>query len=88
MLDPAGTPDPRPKSGPSTDPMVAWNKIQLYLDRLFDSLEALDESGGITAAASSGGWTPKARKRAEASLIAAREAIDRQLGQLREGRGR
>ena len=79
------TPDPS-KPAPST---VAWNKVQQYLDKLFDACESLEEAGGIRAAADSAGWTPKARKRAEAALADAREAIERQLGQLKgKGPGR
>jgi hypothetical protein len=76
MADP--TPAPRPH--PAT---VSWGKAQQYLDKLWESLEALEESGGIAAAASAGSWTPKARKKAEASLSAAREAVERSLKQLR-----
>jgi hypothetical protein len=73
-----------PKGSGSADPAtVAWGKAHQYADKLFDALEALDEAGGIVAAAKLGGWSPKARKRAEASLAAARDAIDRQLLRLR-----
>jgi hypothetical protein len=79
-------PDPsRPPATP--DPAtVAWGKASQHCDKLFEALEALEEAGGIVAAADRAGWTPGARKRAEASLTAAREAIDRQLATLKEKR--
>ena len=69
IADSAGTVSPRAKAAQ-------------FLDKLFDSLETMEEAGGITVAANTAGWSPKARKRAEASLIATKEAIERQLGQL------
>ncbi len=76
-------PEPAPKATPST---VAWAKAHGYADKLFDALAALEESGGIVEAARAGGWSPKARNRAEASLVAAKDAIERQLKQLRGGK--
>jgi hypothetical protein len=78
----AETPPPPPKAHPST---VAWSKAHTAADRLFDALEALEEAGGIGAAAEAGCWTPKARKKAESSLVAAKEAVERALKQLRAG---
>jgi hypothetical protein len=77
MPDP---PQPPATPDPST---VAWGKASQYCDKLFDALEALEEAGGIVAAADRAGWSPKARKRAETSLLAARQAIDRQLAALK-----
>src|SRR4051794_25782002 len=71
---------PPPKPHPAT---VSWGKAQQYLDKLWESLEALDEAGGMVAAAEAGGWSPKARKKAESSLVAAKEAVERALKQLR-----
>src|SRR4051794_8646484 len=70
------TPETTPEAPPPPDPAaVAWGKTQQYLDRLFDALEQLDEAGGVVAAARAGGWSPKARKKAAASLAAAKDAI-------------
>jgi hypothetical protein len=66
---------------------VAWGKASQYCDKLFDALQSLEEAGGIVVAADRAGWTPRARRRAEASLMAARQAIDRQLAALK-GKGR
>jgi hypothetical protein len=65
---------------------VAWGKAHQYADKLFDALEALDEAGGIRAVEEDSRWSLKAKKRAEASLVAARDAIERQLARLR-GKG-
>ena len=64
---------------------MAWSKAHTAADRLFDALESLEESGGILAAAESGAGR-RARRKAEASLVAAKEAIERQLKQLRGGK--
>jgi hypothetical protein len=84
MPAPETTPETTPGAPPPPAPAaVAWSQVQQYLDRLFDSLERLDEAGGIGQAARAGGWSPKAVRRAEASLVSARDAIGRALGQLR-----
>jgi hypothetical protein len=85
MTRPSPDPPPPPKADPAA---VAWGQAHLYLDRLFDVLEKLEEAGGIRAAAESSGWTPKARRRAEATLAATHAAIGRQLEQLRGRKGR
>jgi molybdenum-dependent DNA-binding transcriptional regulator ModE len=78
------TPEPQAPGKPPAV-AVAWTKAHQYADKLFDSLEALEEAGGIVQAARLAGWSPKARKRAEASIVAARDALDRQLKALRGG---
>jgi hypothetical protein len=66
------------------DPAVlAYAKVYTHSDRLFDSLNALEELGGIARAAKSAGWSPKALNKALASLRATRDAIDGQLAALR-----
>jgi hypothetical protein len=61
---------------------VAWNRVQIYLDKLFRALDELDEAGGIRRAAEAGAWKPGSVEKARASLCAAREALDSQIVQL------
>jgi hypothetical protein len=68
------------------DPAVAWNKVQGYLDKLFDALHDLDEGGGTIGAARLGGWKPGKLDKAAASLKATRDAIDGELARLKAGR--
>jgi hypothetical protein len=74
---------------PSThrpDPTVAWNKAQLYLDRLFDALHDLEEGGGVLEAARLGGWKPSKLDKAAEALKATRDAIDGELARLKARR--
>jgi hypothetical protein len=80
-------PDPQPPDPQLPDPTVAWNKCQLYLDRLFDALQDLDEGGGLAAAAERGGWKgQKKLEKAAASLKAVRDQIDAELARLKAAR--
>src|SRR5207237_1442365 len=65
------------------DPLVQWNKCQNYLDKLFDSLEGLEEGGGLAQVMRSAGWSAKAQKRALASLTAVRTALDAPIRALK-----
>jgi hypothetical protein len=67
----------------SPDPTVAWNKVQGYLDKLFDALHELEEDGGVAEAARLGGWKPSKLDKAAASLKATRDAIDGELARLK-----
>ena len=70
------TPEPSPHN-----PTVARNQTQSYLYKLFDSLQNLDEGGGLAEAARLGGWKGKKLKKARPSLKAIRDAIDGALGE-------
>jgi hypothetical protein len=79
--------NPAPEtSSKATPASVAWSRVAGSLDRLFDCLEALDEAGGVLAAAEQAGWTPKAHRKADESIAVVLEALDRQLIELRRGR--
>jgi hypothetical protein len=54
---------------------AGWRIALDHADKLARELEALSNSAGA--------WSPEARKRAEASLVAAKKAIERQLKHLR-----
>jgi hypothetical protein len=69
------------------DPSVAWNKVQVYLDKLFDALQELEESGGVIEAARQGGWKPSRLDKAAASLKATKDAIEGELARLKAARG-
>lgn len=76
----------QPPNPSRPDPAVAWNKVQVYLDKLFDAIQELDEGGGVIEAARLGGWKPTRLDKAAASLKATRDAIDGELARLKAGR--
>lgn len=67
---------------PADPAVLAYAKVHTFSDRLFDALELLEDAGGLPRAAVAAGWTPKAIRGVEATLLAARDAIDRQLAEL------
>ena len=77
---------PEPENPPAPDPTVAWNKIQVYLDRLFDALQDLEEGGGVVEAARLSGWKPSKLDKAVGSLKATRDAIDGELARVKATR--
>ena len=62
------------------DPSVAWNKAQVYLDRVSDALHDLEEGGGVLEAARIGGWKPSKLDKAAEALKLTRDAIDGERG--------
>jgi hypothetical protein len=73
---------------PTPDPTVAWNRVQGYLDKLFDALQDLEEGGGVAEAARLAGWKPSKLDKVGASLKATRDAIDGELARMKsDGRG-
>jgi hypothetical protein len=76
-----------PDTNPSPDPSVAWNKVQGYLDKLFDALQDLEEGGGVIEAARRGGWKPSKLDKAATSLKTTRDAIEGELARLKAARG-
>ena len=68
------------------DPSVAWNRVQMHLDKLFDSLAELEEGGGLQAAAKQDGWKPARVEKALKSLGAVRDLIDGEVRRTKAAR--
>jgi hypothetical protein len=60
---------------------AAWQKVQLYAQRLVEALGELDDAGGLKALAPS--WRPATRDKARAAPVEARRALDGALAQLK-----
>jgi hypothetical protein len=74
---------PPPPPDPAT---VAWGKVQVYADRLFEALDDLSEAGSSTRAAALGNWSVQALDRALGTLQAAREGLDAEIARLESRR--
>lgn len=81
-------PDPPPPASAS----VAWQRCQIYLDRLFDALEALEGKGGLAAVRGETGWSAKSERKAMELMESVRAQLDailaREKGGRREGPAR
>jgi hypothetical protein len=60
---------------------AAWQKVQLYCQRLVEALDQLDDAGGLKGVAPA--WKPAARDKARKLLAEARQALDAALSQLK-----
>ena len=67
---------------------VAWGRVQQYLDKLFDAMADLDESGGVLATSAEQRWRPSRIDKAAGSMRAVRDQLDAELARIKAGRRR
>jgi hypothetical protein len=62
--------------------LAAWSRVSCYADKLFASLDELQDLGGTCKLAASARWSPEAHDRAAGQLLAVVEAAEAELGRL------